>query len=198
MRRKYVGLMLVAMLVLGLSTACFAAASKSITVMASIPGVSSALDVTVSQVNASNNVFLQSGPNLPVDFGTLTLDPVNSIFTSQFYYAVDIGVNTNTGTSWTLTHTANSIQKDATNNLDSNVNVTFAKQTSSSVGTVLQKVSYANSNNVAYTSSQLTGGWLRLYYGIGTGSGDASGVTPIGANKAAGTYTGSVVITLTP
>ncbi|MDD2751617.1 MAG: hypothetical protein PHN59_00600 [Candidatus Omnitrophica bacterium] len=198
MRKKYLRLIVMAIMVLGISSACFAAASKSITVMASIPGVSSALDVTVSQVNASNDVFLQSGPNLPIDFGTLALDPVNSIFTSQFYYAVDLGVNTNTGSAWTLTHTANSIQKDATNNLDSNVNVTFVKQTSSSNGSVLQKVSYANSNNVAYTSTQLTGGWLRLYYGIGTGSGDASGVTPIGANKPSGTYAGTVLITLTP
>ncbi|MDD5595919.1 MAG: hypothetical protein PHY94_06740 [Candidatus Omnitrophica bacterium] len=198
MRKNFLKLVLLTVLMISVASVCFAAATKSITVTANVPGVSSALNVTVSQVNASNNVFLQSGPNVPVDFGTLTLDPVNSIFTSQFYYAVDIGVNNNTGTNWTLTHTANSIQKDATNNLDGNVNVTFVKQTTPSSGTVLQKVSYANSNNVALTSTQLTGAFLRIYYGIGTGSGDATGVLPITTAKPSGTYAGTVVITLTP
>ncbi len=162
MRKNYLKLILLTVLMISVASVCFASASKSITVMANVPAVSSALDVKVSQVNASNNVFLQSGPNVPVDFGILTLDPVNSVFTSQFYYAVDIGVNNNTGTTWTLSHTANSIQKDATNNLDGNVNVTFVKQTTPSSGTVLQKVSYANSNNVAFTNTQLTGEFLRI------------------------------------
>jgi hypothetical protein len=75
------------------------------------------------------------------------------------------------------------------------------KQTSSTVATQLQKVSYGNSNNVAYTKAQLSGGWLRIYYGVGTGDPadpDAPGVTPIGLDTAAGTYNGSITITLTP
>jgi hypothetical protein len=83
--------------------------------------------------------------------------------------------------------------------------VTFVKQTSSTVGTELQKVSFGDSQNIAYTKAQLAGGWLRIYYGVGTGEvdsvtklgKDAPGVTPIGLDTPAGTYTGSVTLTLT-
>ncbi|MDD5247086.1 MAG: hypothetical protein PHS09_06830 [Candidatus Omnitrophica bacterium] len=178
---------------------CFAAASKNINVTAAVPSVSSALNVVVSKVRASDGVFEQSGANLPIDFGTLTLDPVNNIFVSSYYYAVDVGVTDNTGVNWILTHTRNSVQKDAANNLDDNINVAFVKQTSSSDGTQLQRLSYANSNNVSYDKTALSGAFLRIYYGIGTGAGtDATGVVPVGADKPAGVYNGSVLITLTP
>ena len=198
MHKNYLKLILLTVLMISVASVCFAAATKSITVTAIVPGVANALNVTVSQVNPVGNVFLQSGPNLPIDFGTLAFDSVNSIFTAQFYYSVDIGVTNNTGGAWTLTHTANSIQKDATNNLNNNLNVTFIKMTTPSVGNVLQNVSYANSNNVALTSTQLSNGFLRINYGIGTGSGDAPGVLPITTAKPSGTYSGTVVITLTP
>jgi len=163
-----------------------------------VPSVSSSLTVTVSKIDSSSQKLLQSGINMPIDFGTLNFDSVNGIFLPTVYYSVDIGVVNNTGSVWTLTHTANSIKKDATNNLDSNVNVTFVKQADKDTGGTLRKVSYANSNSVATTSTELGTGWLRIYYGIGSGSGDATGVTPIGINKPAGIYSGSVVITLTP
>ena len=83
------------------------------------------------------------------------------------------------------------------------MNVTFVQQTPDpNNASTLQYISYASSNNVSYTKTQIgTGNWLRIYYGIGTGDPlkpDATGVTPIGADKPAGTYTGSVTITLTP
>jgi hypothetical protein len=113
------------------------------------------------------------------------------------YYAVDVYVQDNTGQTWTLTHTRQSL-KSGTNTLDNNVNVTFAKQGSES-GVDLSKVSFANSNNKAYTKTDLgTGNHLRIYYGLATGSKDAPGASPIGINQPAGTYTGSVTITLTP
>jgi hypothetical protein len=68
------------------------------------------------------------------------------------------------------------------------------------VSSELSKFSFANSNSKAFTKAQLAGGWLRIYYGIGTGEAgkDAAGVTPIGLDTPAGTYAGSVTITLTP
>lgn len=195
-------MILITMMVFCLSSLSFAAQSKTITVTAAVPTISGGLNVTVSKIQASDGTWLVSDPDLSIDFGTLTRDTTFNIFKSLYYYAVDIGVTDNTGTVWTITHTRNSIQKDAINNLDGNVNVTFMQQTNSSTATQLQKLSFANSNNVAYTKTQLGSGWLRIYYGIGTGatgaSGDAPGVTPIGVDKPAGTYTGSVVITLTP
>jgi len=39
-------------------------------------------------------------------------------------------------------------------------------------------------------------GWLRIYYGIGTGSGDVTGVTPVTLAQPVDTYSGSVTLTL--
>lgn len=189
-------LVLVAILFLAMTS--FAAESKTIDVTAAIDSVSGGLEVTVSKIDADTDEWLQHGSSLPIDFGTLTLDTVNHIFTAAYYYAVDIGVNDNTGTVWTVTHTRTDLKKDAANNLNNNVNVTFMKQTTANpAGEELSNVSYANSNNVAYTKTDLSGGWLRIYYGIADGS-DATGVVPIGTDKPAGTYSGSVTITLTP
>ena len=180
------------------ATGAWAGTSQTVNVNASIPTISGGLTVTVSKVIGTTWTT-----DTAINFGTLALDSVNNIFApvDKRYYSVDVGVVDNSGTVWTITHTRSSFKKDATNNLDSNVNVTFVKQTSASVGTDLKKVSFNDSNNVAYTKTQLSGGWLRLYYGIGTGNPakpDATGVLPIGLDKPAGAYAGSVTITLTP
>lgn len=198
MKKIFLNILIMAIVVFYYGSLSLASQSKTINVTATVPTITDGLNVTVSKVDANTGTWLQSDPNIPIDFGTLTLDMAFNVFRPAVYYAVDIGVTNNAGGAWTVTHTRNSIQKDAVNNLDGNVNVTFMKQTSASAATQLQKVSFANSNNIAYTQAQLNGGWLRIYYGIGSGSGDATGVLPIGLDKPAGTYTGSVVITMTP
>jgi hypothetical protein len=176
------------------ATNAWAAASQTVTVNATIPTMTGGLSVTVSKVTGTVWTAATS-----IAFGTLVWDTVNNIFLPASYYAVDIGVTDNSGTAWTITHTRANLA-NGTNNLNNKVNVSFNKQTSSTVATELQKVSYANSNSIAYTKAQLSGGWLRIYYGVGTGEAgkDATGVTPIGLDTPAGTYTGSVTITLTP
>ncbi|MFA6129858.1 MAG: hypothetical protein WC731_02615 [Candidatus Omnitrophota bacterium] len=177
------------------TTSAWAAASQTVTVNATVPTMTGGLTVTVSKVTGT--VWTTAST---ISFGTLTWDSINKIFLPASYYAVDVGVTDNSGTVWTLTHTRVSLQKDATNNLNGKVNVSFNKQTSSTVSTELAKYSFGNSQNIAYTKTQLSGGWLRIYYGIGTGEAgkDATGVTPIGLDTPAGTYIGSVTITLTP
>ncbi len=177
-----------------MTTASWAASSQTVTVNATVAAVSGALSVSVSKVTGT--VWT---PATAISFGTLVWDSVNKIFLPNCYYAVDIGVTDNSGTAWTLTHTRASVA-NGSNNINNKINVSFNKQTSSTTATELQKVSYANSNNIAYTKAQLSGGWLRIYYGVGTGEAgkDAPGVTPIGLDTLAGTYTGSVTITLTP
>lgn len=176
------------------ATSAWAASSATVTVNATVPTVTGGLTVTVSKVTGTVWTAATS-----ISFGTLVWDTVNSIFLPASYFAVDVGVTDNSGTAWTVTHTRASLA-NGTNNLNNKVNVSFNKQTSSTVATELQKVSYANSNSIAYTKAQLAGGWLRIYYGVGTGEPgkDAAGVTPIGLDTPAGTYTGSVTITLTP
>lgn len=194
-------LVILAML-LSVSSLGYAAAvkTKTINVTATVPSINDGLNVTVSKVRVSDGVWVDSSSSLPIDFGTLTLDNTWFVFRPAYYYAVDVGVVDNSGTVWTVTHTRSSIQKDAANNLDNNVNVSFMNQLTASTDALLQKVSFANSNNVGYTKTQLGSGWLRIYYGIGTGkaSDDASGVLPIGMDKPAGTYGGTVTLTLTP
>ncbi|MDD5060071.1 MAG: hypothetical protein PHY35_02995 [Candidatus Omnitrophica bacterium] len=179
------------------ATNALAATSQSVNVSATVPTMTGGLSVAISRV--VNTVWTPNQTS--ISFGTLTWDPTNSIFLAPAYYAVDVGVTDNSGTAWTVTHTRSSLARTGGGNLDNKVNVTFMKQTSSTVATQLQKVSYGNSNNVAYTKAQLSGGWLRIYYGVGTGDPadpDAPGVTPIGLDTAAGTYNGSITITLTP
>jgi hypothetical protein len=194
---------------------CFAANTQNISVTASIPQVTNGLDIGISKITPGASCTAPDTwtPNQSsIAFGALTWDTTYKIFKAAQYYAVDIGVINNGGTNWTLTHTRTNLQKDTTNNLNNNVNVTFMKQLSSATGTELQKVTYGESNNVAYTKSQLVGteggvtkqGWLRIYYGIATGDqdptngcpDDAANAVPIGTDKPYGTYTGAVTITL--
>jgi hypothetical protein len=180
------------------STGAWAATSQTINVSATVPTMTGGLSVTVSSVNGTGTPVFT--PATSISFGTLVWDTVNKIFLPANYFAVDIGVTDNSGTAWTITHTRTSLAGNGSN-LDSKVNVSFNKQTSSTASTELQKVSYGSSQSIAYTKAQLAGGWLRIYYGVGTGDPtkpDATGVTPIGLDTPAGTYNGTVTITLTP
>lgn len=168
--------------------------TKTVVVKAEVPQQNS-LSVTVSKIVGSSPWVIKTS----IDFGKLIFDDVNSIFVPSDggYYAVDVGVNSN-APSWTLTHTISSVA-NGSEKLDNNINVSFMKQsTTNPAGTLIEKVSFASSNNKAYTKATFSSGqWLRVYYGIATGSGDATGVEPIGATKASGTYTGSITLTLT-
>lgn len=186
-----------ALLVVFCATGAWAANSQTVTVNAIVPTVSGGLTVTISKVVGTTWTSAAS-----INFGLLALDPVNNIFTpsDKSYYAVDVGVKDNSGANWTITHTRQSLA-NGINNLDNNVNVTFVKQYSSTTSTVDKLVSYYNSQSVSYTKATLGNAWLRIYYGIGSGDAtkpDAAGVTPIGIDKPAGTYTGYVTITITP
>ncbi|MHB8155538.1 MAG: hypothetical protein ACYDFR_05780, partial [Candidatus Omnitrophota bacterium] len=111
------------------ATNAWAASSQTVTVNATIPKMTGGLSVTVSKV--TDTVWTTASS---ISFGTLVWDKTNNIFLPASYYAVDIGVTDNTGTAWTVTHTRQSLA-NGTNNLDNKVNVSFNKQTSSTVGT---------------------------------------------------------------
>ena len=181
-------------MVLGLSCVCFA---QSTTTLPAIPVKaqilsSNGISVTISKVTSSGFV-----PDTSIDFGQLTLDTTNHIFICSWYYALDVTVNSNSS-NWTITHAANSVSGAGTD-LNSNINVTFIRQLTSNTSADLTngKVSYLNSNGKSYSKTDFPTGWLRIYYGIATASSDNTGVSVIGATKPAGTYTGSVVLSLT-
>ena len=181
------------------ATGAQAALFQTVNVNATVPAVTNAVTLSISKVVGTVWTKNQTA----IAFGTLVLDPINHIFLPPMYYAVDVGVNDNSGNNWTVTHTRTSLAK-GTDNLNDKVNVAFSLETDPlgvTPGTELQKVSFGDSNNIAYTRNDLTGGWLRIYYGVGTGDPahpDAFGVTPIGMDTPSGTYAGSVTLTLTP
>jgi hypothetical protein len=168
----------------------FAALTATVPVTATIPS-ENALSVTVSKVVGSTWTDAIS-----VAFGDLEWDSTNSMFVPQngTYYVVDVDIDSNAST-WTVTHTTSSLSSGL-EDLDDHVIVSFYNQTASSTGTLLAKYSFGNSNNKAYTNSQLTNSWLRIYYGIATTSDSSIGVTPIGSDVGSGDYTGSVTLTL--
>ncbi len=175
------------------------AATHTINVTAEVPS-SNGMTVTISRVVGT--VFTELGANDTMDFGLLNLDPVNHIFTAPHYFAVEVGIDSNAA-SWSIAHTPSSIYNRTTGitsqNLDGNVNVTFINQTSDTTEVALpdNEKSFGASTKT-YTNANFPTGWLRIYYGIGTGLGDNAGVTPIPATKTAGSYQGSVQIVLTP
>lgn len=189
------------------ATSAWAGSSQIVPVTANVPVMTGGLSVTVVKIDGKTNNWPPKGTpsETSIDFGKLDWDPVNNIFLAASYYAVDIGVTDNTLSNWTVTHTHTSLE-GAGGNLDDKVNVVFMKQTSPTAYSELKKVSFANSDVPAFTKLALLGGWLRIYYGVGTGEidqqtklgKDAPGVTPIGLDTTAGTYTGSVKITLAP
>ena len=172
------------------------------------------LSVTIHNVNSSNDQWDPTPVN-NIDFGTLTYDSDNGIFLPDHYCVMDVGVLSNAA-NWTVSHTVNSSFSNGTDNLDHNVVVTFVKtekadtnndgiiEDNETKDTELAQVSYANSIK-SFSESDLSGGWLRIYYGIATGELDQNGnktepadTSPITIDKSSGDYTGSITITLTP
>jgi hypothetical protein len=218
MRKNLTRSILVLAVVGGTCFLCFASDTKSFTVKANIPTVNPSFDITFYQITPSADCTSDSwGPGSStsslLDFGTLQWDSKYKIFRGQYYGAVDVGVRDNTGTNWTITHTVTyfSHTTNPTYDLNNNVNVSFNKCVDDCKDPgeqiELAKVSYfPGSNGMQFTKSQLSGGWLRIYYGIATGlkqdSGackrDAPEVVPVTADKPAGQYQGRVTLTLTP
>ncbi|MDD3275129.1 MAG: hypothetical protein PHN16_05200, partial [Candidatus Omnitrophica bacterium] len=169
----------------------FAATSQTVNVSATVP-TTNGLSVSVHKIIGT--VWSEAAA---INFGTLEWDSELSMFlpADGEYYALDVKIDNNSGTDWTVSHAHQSLSS-GTNNLDNNVNVTFVKVANSDEAeSPLEKVSFASSNK-SYAKSTLLNSWLRIYYGISTGSEDATGVTPLGASTVAGTYTGSVTLTL--
>lgn len=180
-------------LVVLMATVALAADTKTVLVKANIPSQSS-LNVTVSKV-----VGTVMTAATEVNFGNLILDPTYNIYKTSdgSYYAVDVGINSN-ATNWTVTHAVSSMA-NGTANLNNNINVTFMNQQTSSTGVQLAKLSYSASNSRVTNKADITaGGWLRIYYGLATGSGDATGVSVIPATATSGAYAGTITLTLAP
>ncbi len=202
--KKSIVLILALFLVVGGFSTSFAASSRTLNVQANVPATSGAMTVVVKKVDVATSTATtdSSGTMSMGDLTTSTADP--NIYAAPYYYYVDVSVVDNTQTVWTLTHTRTSFTRSGgSETLDNNFNVTFKKVTATDgAGTSLSAVSYANSNNVAFsktTFSSTPGSWMRIIYGLGGTAADNAGVTALTkASTVAGTYNGTVTITLTP
>ncbi|MDO8488539.1 MAG: hypothetical protein Q7S42_00265 [Candidatus Omnitrophota bacterium] len=185
-------------LVFGLVSQCFAATAIRI---AAIIGETHQMNVVLSKVAGVGiaPVVVTDLAGTGMDFGTLTKNADNNFMSAAYFY-IDAPVVSNKD-GWTITHTATDFANSAGNNLNGNANVTFEKvDAATGLGTALAsggKISYAAAKTRApITKSELTGGWLRIYYGLATGSADATGVSVITTAHPTGTYVGTVTLTL--
>ncbi len=158
----------------------------------------SRVDVTVDPNTGQISETWNPGQT-EINFGKLKFDANTGVWRATCYYVVDIGVNTN-APNWSLQHQVTPLTDKKGHFLDTKVNVKFVKMVQQNGNDVeageLGYWSYGMSN-ATFTPGQLQGGWLRIYYGIATGSGDATGVTPITMETPAGTYSGTITLTLT-
>lgn len=187
-------------LVLGPVSASFAATSVRI---AATIGETHQMNVVLNRVAGvgATPTVVSDLTGTGMDFGSLTKGADN-VFRSAAYFFIDAPVISNKA-GWTITHTANDFALDATNNLNANTNVTFMKVDNvTSAETPLASNSYISygtaKTRAAVGQAELTGGRLRIYYGIANGSGDASGVSVITTAKPTGLYVGTVTLTLSP
>lgn len=203
MIRKTMMILLAAIMVLGLGKLSFASVARRVDVVATIPSMHS-LSVDISKVDTPGDAW-HSGQS-SIDFGTLYFDTAWHVFRARCYYAVDVGV-ASTQADWSVVHNKEWVAHTTMRqyNLDSNINVSFMKQLDSTHDQQIEKVAYLNSYGKVFTKAQLSGGWLRIYYGIATGNTDpangfvdAPGTSPITIDKPAGTYRGYVTLTLIP
>lgn len=163
---------------------------QNIIIRAEIPAIN-ILKVDISKINDEH---WHEASNLA--FGTLAYDEQFHIFRANSYYAVDVGIIANEP-GWVVTHTTTPVSNGA-DTLDNNINAVFMRLSQGS-GEEIGNFSFQDSNGISYnyTTIDSTQNWLRIYYGIASGNGDAPGVEPITISKAPGTYTGSITITLT-
>jgi len=165
--------------------------SKTVNITATIPSMNG-LSVGISKIDADTGKWYPNQSS--IDFGILHFDDTYKIFRADCYYAVDVGVDTNAA-SWTIEHNAGTITDGKGHYLDDNINVTFMQQLDDTNANELGRYKYSNSTR-SFVKSQISPGWLRIYYGVATGNPDDPAEV-ITMSKPAGTYTGTITITLT-
>ncbi len=181
-----------AFLALGLFSLSFAADAQILTPKAAIPPTSG-LSVSVSKIVGNTWTPGQAS----INFGSLVYNLENNMMMGSCYYAADVGVSSNAA-NWQIKHETTSIA-NGSDTLDENINVVFMRQIDDWNAAELLKVNFAESNGKVFSKSTLSGGWLRIYYGLATGEigKDAPNAKPVGTLKTFGNYQGTVKITLT-
>jgi len=183
------------------------AAPTTFTVSATVPDATG-VGVTVSSVNSSTNAFTtEAAGTTALSFDPLTFNTTSNIYLPNHYFALDFAVSGGAGSpDVTVTYNEGSNPNGTTNGLGYKSTATFAKEVSNGTTTTetfltdhgpKKRLIDLSGEHVAYT--EVTGGFLRIYLGVWTGSttapADPTNGQPFTAADGAGVYTGSLVVT---
>ncbi len=148
-----------------------------------------------------------------MSFDPMVFDNRWKVFRCRYYYAIDVG--TNGAGPWTIIHgVTGAFAGTGANGVGDHIVVTVVKQTGDrTIDAAFTKIGLdANNhailsaiNGMTFTSGELNGGWLRIYYGIYGGADPAADprnytatAVPItAANMPAGDTTGGISFTFT-
>lgn len=163
----------------------------------------------VSQVDPGPPIVFTAMPAgfTALDFGLLSLDPVNSIFLPDYFWVIDVGVNGAGGADVQFAYTDTANPNGALNNghgLGGHGTISYAEvvtnpdlsQTTNVIrGEALQQSN--TSGGIDETDYQ--NGFLRLSVGIATGDPllQEGNATPFTSLDQPGTYSGTLTITAT-
>jgi len=193
---------------LGFQSVSVWAAPTTFTVSATVPAATG-ISITVDSVNSTTNVFTQlPAGTTALSFDPMTFNTTNNIYVPDHYFALNFGVTGGAGTpDVTATYNEGSNPNGTTNGLGYKSTATFAKEVVGANGSTTETLLTAhgpkkrlidlNAEHVAYT--EVVGGYPRIYLGVWTGSttapADPTNGQPFSNGDAAGTYTGSLVVT---
>ncbi len=216
MRKKLMILGLVIGGLLVLAPVTFAV-DQTFTVSASVPAATGA-GIIVSSVNTNTKQFTSvTGSSL--SFDPMTFTPNINIYLPNHYFAIDVVATGGAGSpsaNITYTESANHPNVGTTHGgLGSKATITFAKTTfvgkdqngnditsDALMGNHGPKKLLKNISGEAITSTETSGGWLRMYLGVNTGDVNAVPAEPAGSEVFSnadkpGSYTGTLLISAT-
>ncbi len=187
-------------------SSAFAADTKTFTLSASIPAATT-VGINAFSVNASTNVFTAvTGTSL--SFNPMTLDSINKIYLPDHYFAIDVAPSNGAGqanVTFTYTEGANPNSTIGRHGLGWKSTATFIKvvgTTETGITTHGPKKMLKDLSGENILSSEVSGGFLRVYVGIVAK--DPTAVFPDPATSEvfsnadkAGSYDGTLLISAT-
>ncbi len=184
------------------------AASTTFTVSATVPDPSD-ISMTVSSVNSSSGAFTtEPQGTTALNFDPLTFNTTSNIYVPDHYFAIDVGVVGGAGSpDTTVTYSEGANPNGSSNGMGVKSTATFAKEVTNGSGGTTETLLTAHGpkkrlidlSGEHVTSTEVSGGFLRMYVGVWTGSttapADPSNGQPFSNADAAGEYTGSLLVT---
>jgi hypothetical protein len=208
MKTKLSLIVLGGMLLIGHNAMAQLTAPQTFTVSASVP-LSTSVGITVNSINSTGSPVFTPVAGTALSFGTLTYTTTNgiNIYLPNHYFSLDVAPIGGAGApDTTVTYTEGANPNGATNGLGYKATATFAKEVYTSATTpptetitALGKMRLIDLAATHEPYTAVSGGWLRIYIGIWTGTttapADPTNGQPFSNADAAGSYTGSLLIT---